>query len=120
IAQEQVAETRTTEAQGRQKEAEVKAFEQEKIARLRQRTAFSRELASSARSQLQGDPELSALLAIEAVKQDKTLEAEDILRQSVNETFGRVIKHTGPNSSCPPVFSADGNLVVTAGADNTV
>ncbi len=52
---------------------------------LQRNKARSRTLASYAQAQLEADPELSLLLALEAVKRDPNQEAEDALRRALLE-----------------------------------
>ena len=70
--------------------------------------------------QVQGDQDLSVLLANEAIKANRTQEAEAALRLSLfDRQAGRTLLrgHTGPVYSGS--FSPDGNWIVTAGRDNT-
>src|SRR5262245_32474108 len=81
--------------------------------------AFSRELAANAIVQLPFDPELSILLATEAMRIAPTTQSEDALRQSLPEFHvHRVLRgHTADVRSA--VWSLDGKLVVSASYDNT-
>ena len=81
--------------------------------------AFSRELASSSESNLSIDPELSLLLARDAVGQSRTREAKDALFRALSASFvrARLDRHTGPVTQSS--FSPDGSRVVTASADGT-
>ena len=70
--------------------------------------------------QVQGDQDLSVLLANEAIKANRTQEAEAALRLSLFDRQARrtlLRGHTGPVYSGS--FSPDGNWIVTAGRDNT-
>ncbi|MGH8907810.1 MAG: TIR domain-containing protein [Egibacteraceae bacterium] len=82
--------------------------------------ARSRELAASARVQLSRDPELSILLARQALAVRLTPEAEAVLRQAVVDFRVRVTLsgHTGPVWGV--AFSPDGQRVASAGNDGTV
>ncbi len=82
--------------------------------------AFSRELAASARAQLPLDPELSILLAREALQVRPTAEAESVLRQAALESRVRAVLrgHDGPVLSV--AFSPDGQHLATASIDGTV
>lgn len=78
--------------------------------------AFSRELAASARAQLSQEPELSLLLATEAVNVKQTDEAVDVLRQSLMESHVRLTiaeKDVVTDAS----FSPDGTRLVTGTDD---
>ena len=63
-----------------EKLARIQAEERRKEAERQSRIALSREVASSAKSQLNVDTELGALLAAEAVKVSRTEQAEEALR----------------------------------------
>ncbi len=84
-----------------------------------QRIAFSRELAATAKTQMLNDPQLSMLLAIEAINIAYTDEAEDALRQSLVQPYetARMTGHTGWVETA--AFSLDGKRIVTASWDNT-
>jgi WD40 repeat protein/energy-coupling factor transporter ATP-binding protein EcfA2 len=84
-----------------------------------QRIAFSRELAATAKTQMLNDPQLSMLLAIEAIQIAYTDEAEDALRQSLVQPYetARMTDHTGWIETA--AFSPDGKRIVTASYDNT-
>ena len=107
-------EAKRQEQIARQKAAEAK--EQQTIAEQRQKVAFSRELAGNAISQLLPDPELSVILAAEAVKRSpETEQSGHALRRSLAESKVRASlrEHQGPVSSA--MFNQDGRLVITAG-----
>lgn len=80
---------------------------------------LSRELAAMATGNLEMDPELSLLLAIESVQVANTSQAVETLRKALLESHVRATMrgHTGPvyNAS----FSPDGKYIVTASDDNT-
>ena len=59
----------------------------------------SRELAATAISQLQNDPELSVLLSSEAVRVKKTAQAEEALRQSLLALRSRAVLRNRGRSS---------------------
>ncbi len=80
----------------------------------------SRELAASALLGLATDPERSLLLSVEAERTAGTPEAEQAIRQSLEETsyIRRVLRgHHG--QLLDAAFSPDGSEVVTASADGT-
>ena len=80
--------------------------------------AVSRELAASAIGQLEADPELSLLLAIEAVGIEYTAQAEDALRQAVASPWRATLRgHTSEVWSA--AYSPDGRWIVTASDDGT-
>lgn len=83
--------------------------------------AASRELAAASVSNLESDPERSILLALEAVKKSKTLEAENALHQAVmTSRIQRVIPTHESGSSAHVVFSPNGRRILTASVDGTV
>ena len=84
-----------------------------------ERIATSRELAASAISNLNSDPELAALLALEAVQTAHNYESEDALRQALLHALplATLRGHTGTVWST--AFSPDGTRIVTASVDNT-
>ncbi|MEO8425317.1 MAG: TIR domain-containing protein, partial [Actinomycetota bacterium] len=79
----------------------------------------SRELAAQADTQLQVDPELSVLLAVQAARADPTTEAEDSLRRALTASHVRdtLAGHDGAVTSL--ALSPDGSMVATAGFDGT-
>ena len=81
--------------------------------------AQSRELAAYAIAQLPIDPELSVLLAIEAVQVKPTAQAENALIQSLFESNVRVVMRGHTGWVYRAAFSPDGKFVVTASNDNT-
>ena len=82
--------------------------------------ASSRELAASAIERLSTDPELSILLALEALNQAPTAQAEDALRRAVPE-LSKYMSFPEPEGSAlnHAVLSPDGRLLATASADGT-
>lgn len=83
--------------------------------------ASSRELAAASIANLGSDPERSILLALEAVKKSKTLEAENALHQAVmTSRIQRVIPTHESGSSAHVVFSPNGRRILTASVDGTV
>ena len=97
----------------------IYTFYQTRYADYQAKVAFSRELASSALSQLQIDPEQSLLLATKALQVSDTAQAEDALRQALLESHVRATMrgHTGILYSA--TFSPDGKFIVTASEDKT-
>ena len=84
------------------------------------RLATSRELAAAAVNNLQIDPELSVLLALQGLSSADTLEARNALHQALPELH---ILRTIPahNGGAPGVaFSPDGKRLASTGVDNTV
>jgi WD40 repeat protein len=81
--------------------------------------ARSRELATTATTQLESDPQDSLRLALRALTAEPTEEAEDVLRAALAEANIRAVLrgHTGPVAGA--AFSPDGRSAVTAGDDGT-
>jgi WD40 repeat protein len=94
----------------------VFALTQRSEARSQASLAHARELAATAVSQLQVDPQLSLALAIESARLRHTNEAEDVLRQALIASRERqILPSRGPVRSVS--FSPDGSLVLTASDD---
>lgn len=114
-----------------EKVARLQAEERRKEAERQSKIAFSRELASNANSQLNVNTELSALLAIEAVKVSRTAQSEEALRQAAFESRLKAVMKVYDGSIAvsdlpygnhesyvsDAVFSPDGRYVVTASYD---
>jgi WD40 repeat protein len=99
--------------------AAVYALRQSQDATDQRDIALSRELAANASSQLSVDPELSVLLAIEALRRAHTAQAEDALRLAVPEFHRYTELRHGKARVLDAALSPDGQSVVTAGADGT-
>ena len=97
---------------------EAEAVTARKTAEAESRISISRELAAAAIGQLEVDPELSLLLAVEAVETAYTEQAEDALRQALASPWRTTLRgHTGPIYSA--AYSPDGRWIVTASRDGT-
>ena len=98
--------------------AEAQAISDRNSAIQQQQVAKSRELAASALTQLAIDPELSLLLAREAMNVMPTNQAEDALRRALLASRVRVtVSHQGAVLAAQ--FSPDGATIATASADRT-
>ncbi len=95
------------------------ALRQRNTAELARAEALSRELAANAILQLPLDPELSVLLAVEALRIAPTTQAEDALRQSLPESHVQAVMRGHTDAVSGAVFSADGKWVVTNSFDHT-
>lgn len=80
--------------------------------------AFSRQLAASARNQLDVDPELALLLAIKAVEVKPTAAADAVLRQAVVDSrVQATLQAAGDRGVAEVVVSPDGRRIVTSNDD---
>jgi WD40 repeat protein len=96
------------------------AVENERLALERAAESRSRELASASIGQLETDPELSLLLANQALESATTQEAVEALRQSLTESKVRATL-TGPEGAVATVaYSPDGSRLLAASYDGTV
>ena len=94
----------------------VLAFVQRQIAISNQHTAQSLQLAASAEATLAKDPELSTLLAMQALRVRDTPQAEEALRDALPQLRVLGTMHTaGPLADA--VLNRAGTEVVTAGRD---
>ncbi|MFL5822583.1 MAG: toll/interleukin-1 receptor domain-containing protein [Solirubrobacteraceae bacterium] len=94
------------------------AFIELGVARDQRATAQSRSLSQSALANLGTDPELSALLAVQAIDRKNTPEAELALRQALGDVQVRgVLHHRGAVNQA--VYSPDGRWVATVSDDGT-
>ena len=85
------------------------------------RIAASRELAAASINNLESDPVLSILLALEALGKEQTLEAENALHQAVLASRIRlVIPAHEPGAPISVDFSPDGMHIATASNENIV
>lgn len=82
--------------------------------------ATSRELAAAALHQLDKDPELGLLLAMEAVDKRSTRQAEEALRQALFESHVRVTMHGHQSPVVGATYSHDGTRVASVGEDGSV
>ena len=100
--------------------AEAVANEERLIAEEQARIAFSRELAAAAIANLDKDPERSVLLALHAVREAYTQEAEEVLHNTVPHL--RVLQTlVGHEDGVWDLdYTADGSRIVTSATDQTV
>lgn len=89
------------------------------------RIAYSRELAASSISELSLDPELSTMLALQAMSETYfvqrfiTAEALDALHRAVQASYIQMTLAGHAGSVTDVVFSPEGRRLATAGADGT-
>lgn len=131
LAATKEAEARASAAEAAANEAEARAnanlaATNEAEARASAAEANSRELAAIARNNLDSDPELSLLLALEAVNvtlaedQPTTAEAEDALYRVLQASQLQLTLSGHTDRINDIAFSADGKRLATAGADMQV
>ena len=101
--------------------AEAVANEERLIAEEQARIAFSRELAAAAIANLDKDPERSVLLALYAVRETYTQEAEEVLHGAVPHlrVLQRMVGEEGLFIRSLD-YSPDGSRLVTAGDGPTI
>ena len=117
------AEQRRLEAEQEREAAEEQrevAEEQRKEAEAQKNLAVSRELSLAALNSLEDDPELTMLLALEALKSSYTKEAAEALHNGVQTSrlLTRIPDHE--NRVWGAVFSPDDSLVATVIEDTTI
>ena len=84
-----------------------------------QRLAVSRELSASSLLTLDDDPELSALLAVEAANTAPTVQAEDALRRALANARSRLVLRGHSKDLVEARYSPDGRRIVTVSDDLT-
>ncbi|GGM16865.1 hypothetical protein GCM10010129_71310 [Streptomyces fumigatiscleroticus] len=95
------------------------AVQQRHTAVQRQQVSLSRALAIKAGTLAAQHPDAEMLLALEAYRQSPTVEARSaLLSQQVNLFAGTLVGHRGTVYGV--VYSPDGRLLASAGADSTV
>lgn len=117
---DQLAAERQMRLDQQQREAEEQQEAQQRALNLRHREAASAELAAQAAAVLEQDPELSRLLALEAVGIAPTRAAEHALRQTLLGLVAPVVLQGHSQAVFNPQFSSDGQRVLTGSADGTV
>ena len=97
------------------------AFNQQDLARRAEAAALqaqalsvSRELSVQSDNNLQGDPERSILLSLEALRTADTLEAREALRRSLRSSRLRMTLYGHTSAVYTVQFSPDGNLIASA------
>jgi WD40 repeat protein/serine/threonine protein kinase/DNA-binding SARP family transcriptional activator len=81
--------------------------------------ATARELASSARSEMDVDPERSILLTLQSLKITYTSEAEDSLRAALQTSRARLTIPAHQAEVCSVAFSPDGSRLASVSWDGT-
>jgi WD40 repeat protein len=142
--QRHVAATQRAEAEDKRRDAEVRAHTERRRARIFRGLAVAalvlavgvgvlaivvvranqethaRELAASATSALPVDPSKSVRLAMEALDIREIPEAEQALRQALEESRARAVMFGHAGWVNEARYSPDGRRVVTAGDDGTI
>jgi WD40 repeat protein len=96
--------------------AEAVAVQERQTAEAQTRLAISRELAAAALNNLSEDQERALLLALQALAQAHTQEAEDALHRTAQEL--RLLRILDAPGKSPFVaLSPDGRLLITSGAN---
>jgi hypothetical protein len=104
----------------------VYAFNQRTIAQNETRLATSRQLAAAAVNNLDADPQLSILLALEAVAEARTAglpvprEAQEALHQSLQASRLEMVINAHPGGVSALDFSPDGQTLVSVGEDRSL
>lgn len=111
-----LAEEKAAEARRAQEDADL----QRRTAEQQSRVAESRELALNATLQLAADPELSAVLALEAVTRAPTEEAADVLRQALEQLRLLAVLGEAADEDSAAVFSPDGSRVAVLATNRVV
>lgn len=96
--------------------AEAIAIQERQAAEMQAQLAFSRELAAAALNSLSEDQERAVLLAIQALAQAHTQEAEDALHRTAQE-LRLLYTLDAPGKSPFVALSPDGRLLITSGAN---
>ena len=115
------AETRRVEAVA----AVTVAAQSQATAEAQGRTARARALAANTSTQLDHDPELSLLLAMQAISSTHAVDegvvaqAEDAIHQALLRSPWRVTLRGHTDDLYSAAFSPDGKLILTASADGT-
>ncbi|MAU00169.1 MAG: hypothetical protein CL608_23765 [Anaerolineaceae bacterium] len=100
--------------------AEAEAIAQRNAAQTQTNLATSRELSLAALNNLEADPQLSILLALQALETSHTKEAEEALHWAVQAT--RVMRILADHTDLVEgvAYSADGTKLATVSLDGTV
>ncbi|HSL46822.1 MAG TPA: BTAD domain-containing putative transcriptional regulator [Anaerolineales bacterium] len=109
----QAAEAQAEQQRDTAMNAQATAQSEQQRAENEKRLAISRELAIAAVNNLSVDPELSTLLALQAVSQNNTLEAQNALHRAIQALRVQLTVHHG-NVIEDVVYSPDGKHFATA------
>jgi WD40 repeat protein len=97
----------------------VEASKQGALAREQSKLAISRELAGNAILQVQNDPELGMLLAIESAQAAPTIESTDALRQALTAYPCLFVMRDQAGEVQSADFSPDGTYILKTNSDGT-
>jgi WD40 repeat protein len=96
------------------------ATTQRNAARTQKRRALARELSAASLLTLPTDPELSALLALEAAKREPSAASEDVLRRGIEGVHARAVLPAGGKPVRALAFSHGGRTLAVGGDDGRV
>ena len=116
LLQRNTAEQNATLAEQQRQVAEEQRAEAEANADL----AFGRELAHAALEQLDTDPEVSILLALEGVEVSRTTETDQALRRAVQASLIRELHPNDVERIYIARFTPDGRHVLAGGHDGQI
>ncbi|MGB3713345.1 MAG: protein kinase [Candidatus Promineifilaceae bacterium] len=100
--------------------AEAEAILERETAEQHARLATSRELSLAALTNLESDPELSILLALQALDTSHTKEAEEVLHQGLQTSRVLMTLSEHTDRVYGSIYSPDGSNIATASDDGTV
>ncbi|KAA3661453.1 MAG: helix-turn-helix domain-containing protein [Chloroflexi bacterium] len=100
--------------------AEAVAIEEREIAQQQTNLAISRELSQSANALLETDPELSMLLAMQAINSTYTKQAEEALRDALQQSRVRITLTDENADLNRAIYTPDGTKLAIRGSDDTM
>ena len=100
--------------------AEAEVILERETAEQQARLATSRELSMAALTNLESDPELSILLALQALDTSHTKEAEEALHQGLQTSRVLITLSEHTDRVYGSIYSPDGSNIATASDDGTV
>lgn len=119
-AEARAAEATAVFAEATALAAEADAREAQTEAEIQRDIASSRRLAALARTALTTNPQQGLLLAIEAISQSHTSQAEESLRQAIQDSRTRLILNAHSDQVNVLAFEPDGEILASGGNDGAV